>query len=240
MEVYTEVTYLVNALLILLSFEILCYLLNIKMNIRQLLLYVLSYNISILMLYIDFFPAFLVLYDFVLTLIYFKKLIYIYFPIYIFIYISLLSFLQFIMPDSFIFQGVLLIEGIHVSSFIVVGLFMFMICYLYISFCQMKVIGDELVDVCFMSKKCQGFIDNGNKVFYKGYPVIFISKHLMGEYEKIDTIEVETANKIERIDIALLDEIQIKDYKLQNVYIGVMSSNHYDCIIHSKILGGML
>ena len=59
MEVYLEVTYLINALMILLTFELLCYLLNIQMSQKELLKYVLTYNLSVLFLYIDFFDGFL-------------------------------------------------------------------------------------------------------------------------------------------------------------------------------------
>ena len=100
MEVYLEVTYLINALMILLTFELLCYLLNIQMSQKELLKYVLTYNLSVLFLYIDFFDGFLLLYDLLLSVFYFKKLTYIYYPLYLFIYISLLSFLSWILPSA--------------------------------------------------------------------------------------------------------------------------------------------
>ena len=47
MNVYIEVTYFMNAILILLCFEILSFLLNIQITIKKLCLYVFTYNISI-------------------------------------------------------------------------------------------------------------------------------------------------------------------------------------------------
>ena len=118
MEVYLEVTYAINALMILLTFELLCFLLNQQMTIKELFKYTLTYNISIIFLFIDFFDGFLLLYDLLLTLFYFKKLTYIYYPLFLFVYISLLAFLEMILPSSTIFQGVLLVEGFDFVSFL--------------------------------------------------------------------------------------------------------------------------
>ncbi|MEG0592922.1 MAG: hypothetical protein RR512_06380 [Coprobacillus sp.] len=112
--------------------------------------------------------------------------------------------------------------------------------YLYISFCKHKVKDDEWVNVSFFDKKCLGFIDTGNKVFYKGYPVIFISKKLIGEYEVIDKIDIETASQKETIDLTVFKEIEINHQKLHHVYVGILYSNEYDCILNSQLLGGLL
>lgn len=240
MEVYLEITYVMNASLILLSFELLCFLLNIQMNKKELFVYVLTYNISFILLYIDFFDGFLFVYDFILTFFYFKKLVYIYYPIYIFIYVSLLSFIELILPKSTLFQGILLIEGIHYMSILILAILLCVIVYFYIAYCRYKVNLQEMVRVSFLGITCLGFIDNGNKVFYKGYPVIFISKQLLKDYQKIDTIEISTANKIENIDIILIDEIEIQSLTLHHVYAGMMSSDEYDCILNSQLMGGFI
>ena len=141
MEVYLEVTYLINALMILLTFELLCYLLNIQMSQKELLKYVLTYNLSVLFLYIDFFDGFLLLYDLLLSIFYFKKLTYIYYPLYLFIYISLLSFLSWILPSAVIFQSVLIVEGIHFISLLIIGilcLLIFIFLFVSIRFIQMN------------------------------------------------------------------------------------------------------
>ena len=59
MNVYIEITYFMNALLILLSFEILSFLLNIRITKKRLCLYVLTYNISFVFLFIDLFTGFI-------------------------------------------------------------------------------------------------------------------------------------------------------------------------------------
>lgn len=240
MEVYLEVTYLINTLMIFMTFELLCFLLNLQITKKELLKYVLTYNISIIFLFIDFFDGFLLLYDFILTLFYFRKLTYIYYPLFLFIYISLLSFLEMMIPSSTIFQCVLLVEGFDFVSLMVISCMVICIFYLYITFCQQKIHKDELVDVCFLNKKCLGFVDNGNKVFYHGYPVIFISRVFLEEYEVIDRIEIETANQMEIIDLMMMEKIEINHQVLHHVYVGVMLSSEYDCILNSQLLGGML
>lgn len=240
MEVYIELTYLINALMILLSFELLCFLLNQQMSKKELFKYVLTYNISIIFLFIDFFDGFLLLYDLLLTLFYFRRLTYIYYPLYLFIYISLLSFIDMMLPSSLIFQGVLLVEGNDYLSMLIIGIMVVLIFYFYISYCQQKIQADEMVDVCYLGKECLGFVDNGNKVFYHGYPVIFMSQKMMGDYQKIDTIEIETASQKEYVDIVMVEEIEIHHHIMHHVYVGVMLSSEYDCILNSQLLGGML
>lgn len=240
MRVYLEVTYCMNAFIILLSFELLCFLLNIQMTKKELLKYVMTYNISFIFLFLDLFDGFILLYNLFLTFFYFRKQTYIYYPIYIFIYISLLSFLEFCLPHSLIFQGVLLIEELNITSISIIAFLSCIIIYFYVSFCSYKLNQEDMIDVSFLDIKCLGFIDNGNKVFYKGYPVIFISKHLLNEYRAIDTIDVSTAHSLETIDIILLDDIDINHQTLHHVYAGLMSSSEYDCILNTQLMGGLL
>lgn len=240
MEVYLEITYMMNALMILLTFEIMCFLLNIQMSKKELLKYMLTYNISLLFLYIDFFEGFLLFYDLFLTFFYFRKLTYIYYPLLVFIYISLVSFMEWILPSSTLFQGILLVEGFDFISLFIVGVIVICIFYFYISFCQQKIDQHELVDVSFFGKNCLGFIDNGNKVFYRGYPVVFISETLLDDYQAIDSIAIETALKKEKVDIIIIEEMEINHQLLHHVYAGVMSSFEYDCILNAQLLGGLL
>lgn len=240
MEVYVEMTYVLNAFLIFMSFELLCFLLNQRMLIKELLKYVFVYNISVVFLFIDFFEWFYFLYTFVLTVCFFRQLTYIYYPIFIFIYISLLSFFSMIIPDSTIFQCILIVEGLNLSSAVVIAMIVVCLCYFYIVFCKRKIDDHELVSVLIFGKECLGFIDNGNKVFYKGYPVSFLNKDVIGNYQKIDCIEVETATSTDLIDIVFVDEMKINQQSFYHIYIGIMNSSQYDCILNAQLLGGML
>lgn len=240
MEVYLEVTYMINAFLVLLSFELLCFLLNIQMNKKQLLTYVLTYNISCIFLYIDFFDGFLFLYDLFLTFFYFRKQVYIYYPIYLFIYVSLLSFLEYVLPHTAIFQGILIVEGMNFHSLFVLGILSVIIIYFYVSFCSYRIHEQDMIQVSFSGIHCMGLIDNGNKVFYKGYPVVFISESLLKDYESIDCIHIETAIGKEKIDIIVIDEMDVNYQTLHHVYVGVMKTSEYDCILNSQLMGGLL
>lgn len=240
MKVYLEITYCINAFIILLSFELLCFLLNIQMTKKELFQYVMTYNISFIFLYLDLFDGFILLYNLLLTFFYFRKQTYIFYPIYVFIYISLLSFLEFCLPHSLIFQGILIVEDLNMISMAILAVLTCVVVYFYISFCNYKLNQDDMIDVSFLDIQCLGFIDNGNRVFYKGYPVIFISKRLFHEYLPIDTIEISTAYSSERVDIILLDDIDINHQTLHHVYVGLMSSGEYDCILNTQLMGGLL
>lgn len=240
MEVYLEVTYLLNAFIILLTFEFLCFLLNQQLTIKELLKYTLTYNISILFLFIDFIDGFLLFYSFVLSLIYFKKSTYIYYPLLLFIYISIISFLEMILPLSSIFQCILIVEGFGFVSMMILAVLVIVICYFYIMFCKYKIKPSEMVKVCVNGKECEGFIDNGNEVFYKGHPVIFLTQEMIGDYVKIDSIEIETATSIKEVDITKVDEMMIHHHVFHQVYVGVITIKQYDCILNSELLGGLL
>ena len=239
MEVYIEVTYLVNLFIILLSFEILCFLLNIHMLAKNLFIYCLTYNISFILLYIDFFDGFLFLYFLLVTFIFFRKQTYIYYPIFLFVYISILSFLQFILPSSIMFQGVLLIENLGIYSLFIVGVLTIVIVYFYISFCHEVVHNDDMV-ISLDDHIYKGIVDSGNRVWYKGYPLIFIASEIVKQYDVVDTIYVNTAYQKEQVDVVLIKKIDINFETFYNVYAGKMNLKEYDCILNTYLLGGVL
>lgn len=240
MDVYVEITYILNAILILLTFELLCFLLNQHMTLKEMMKYMLLYNLSFLLLYVDVFPGFFIVYTFIISLILFRKLIYIYYPIFLFVYVSLVSFLEILLPSTIIFKGILLVEKMNISSFLIIILLGITGCYFYILFCQNKIQTTDYVKVCIKGKNYRGFIDTGNQVYYKGYPVIFVNQHMIQDECIIDTIEIETATQIENVDIILLDRIQIKNMVLRNIYVGIMNNECFDCILNKDILGGRL
>lgn len=238
MEVYIEVTYLINLFIILFSFEILCFLLNIQILAKNLFIYCLIYNISFILLYIDFFDGFLFLYFLVITYVFFRKRIYIYYPIYMFIYISVVSFLNYLLPESIVFQGILLIDKMEISSVIIIAVFFLIVAYFYVSFTQHHMRSDIVVKLD--NNLYKGIVDTGNRVWYKGYPLIFISDDLLNNYEVIDHIYVETAYQEEEVDIVLIKKIDINFETFYNVYAGKMKLNEYDCILNMYLLGGVI
>lgn len=239
MDVYIEVTYILNALIIFLSFEILSFLCNIRISKKEMFKYVLTFNISVLLIYVDVFEGFLLFYDLVLCIYFFRKQTYIYYPIFIFVYISLISFCDFL-SDMMIFQCILVIDGLHLSSLF----FVFLIClisfYFYIYYCSILLNHNDFVDVYINDHQYIGFIDSGNKVYYKGYPLIFFNKSLFYKYRAIDSIEIKTAVSKGIVDIIEIDEMMINHQSIHHLYAGLIDELEYDCILNTKLMGGII
>ncbi|MCD7894724.1 MAG: hypothetical protein LUG60_13640 [Erysipelotrichaceae bacterium] len=238
MEVYIEWTYLMNGFIILWTWEILCFLLNQLISIKKLMIYVLLYNVSLILLYMDMFNGWILLYDLVISILLFRKLVYIYYPLYIFIYISLISFMHFMIHDSLIFQGILIVRGLSISVMLIISVMVVILIYFYIHDCKNK-IHDDFVEVVLNHKHCLGFIDNGNKVTYQGCPVIFMNNDLI-EGDFVDRIEIEVVNRKQVIDIVQVKDILIDGFVLHDVYVGVLYDCEYDCILNNQLLGGFI
>ncbi len=240
MEVYLEITYLINALILLTTFEILTFILNVKISTKTLMKYVFTYNISIIFLFYDFSPGMIYIYFFLLTLMYYKKMIYVYFPLIVFIYISLTSFLEYLLPDTIMFQGILLVEGVNVPVLFFIGIFAFSMLFLFIQFMRQRLNRHDGIEVMINGRTCTAIIDTGNLVTYKGYPVIFIDPELTQGLDFIDEIEIETAIASEAIPIYSIPELKVEDKVLNNIYAGTMMTGKYKCILHANLLGGLL
>lgn len=239
MLVYTEITYLLNALMIFLSFEILAFLMNMKIEVKQMIKYVFSFNISIFLIYFDVFEGFLLVYDLLICLFFFKKQTYIYYPIFIFIYISLLSFFGFF-DNMIIFQCILIVDGFNIPSIFLISLIFVLSIYFYIYYCSLIISDYDYVDISLCNQQLKGFIDNGNKVYYKGYPLLFLNTSLINNYEIIDYIEITTAIQKETIAIIEIDEIMINHQSIHHLYAGLIDKLEYDCILSPKLMGGIL
>lgn len=241
MIVYIEVTYLLNALLLFLSFEILSFLCNIRITKKEMLKYMLSFNISFLLIYIDLFEGFLIFYDLILCILFFRKQTYLYFPIFIFIYISLLSFFDLCLSDFIVFQCILIVNGLHLSSMMVMVIVFLLAIYFYIYYCSYILENkDDYVDIFIDDHQYLGFIDNGNQVYYKGYPLVFLNKKICNDYCVIDHIEIQTATSTKEIEIIEIDDIMINHQLLHHIYVGLIEELEYDCILSPKLMGGII
>ncbi len=137
------------------------------------------------------------------------------------------------------FQGVLLIENIQISSFFIVGVLTLIVAYFYVSFCHEIVHNDDMI-ISLDNNFYKAIVDSGNRVWYKGYPIIFIASELVKQYDVVDTIYVDTAYKKEKVDIVLIKKIDINFETFYNVYAGKMNLKEYDCILNTYLLGGVL
>lgn len=239
MEIYIEVVYIINCIVLFFTFEILFFLLNCHTNLRKLFHYILSYNISFILLYIDLFQGFILIYYLILSIFYFKKNSYIYYPLFVFIYMSILSFSRFLIKESYIYHGILIIDSINISVIYPFVLFLISLIYVFIYFIKTKA-HTFLVNVCFDDYSITGFIDTGNFVIYKGFPVIFMNKKYLNEYMIIDCIEIKSVIGIEYINIVEVKNIKINNRIIDFAYVGLMNECEYDCILNNQILGGML
>ncbi len=239
MDVYIEIIYILNSIIIAFSFEILFFLLNCQIDLKKLFQYVLTYNISLVLLYIDVFNGFILLYNLIISIFFFKKQIYIYYPLYTFIYMSVLTFINKLISSSYIFQGILLIEKIEISTLMILSFFLLILIYLYILYCRNK-INNSITYVYFDNYTCKALIDSGNLVYYKGYPVIFIKQKYLMNYDIIDKILINSIGGYKLVNIVLLKSIKINEIILHNVYVGIIDEGEYDCILNYQLLGGML
>lgn len=239
MEVYLEIIYILNGIVLAFTFEILFFLLNIQIDLKKLFQYVLTYNISLVLLYIDFHTGFTLFYYLLISVIYFKKQVYIYYPLFIFIYISVITFINHYINTSTIYQGILIIETLDSSMIIIFALFLLTIIYFYIVYIKNK-IHTTLTSVVFNQISLKALIDTGNTVYYKGYPVIFIKRKYLRDYRVLETISVNSITGIQDIEIIKIKNIKINNIDFYNVYSGIMDEGEYECILNTQLLGGML
>lgn len=239
MEIYIEIIYILNSIILFYAFEILFFLLNCHASLNKLFHYVITYNISIILLYIDLFQGFILFYYLVLIIIYFKSNAYIYYPLFIFIYMSILSFMNMVIKNSSIYQGILLVESMSMSLIIFLCLFILSLIYFFIYYYKTK-IQDYKVTIIIKGQKYIGLIDTGNHASYKGYPIIFVNKSICTQHEIIDYIEIRTLSGYKSIAIIKMNNIKINNRLIESIYAGIMENNEYDFILNNKILGGML
>ena len=85
MEVYVELTYCMNGILFIMTYEMISLLLNINWSFLKILFLSFLSNISIVLIYIDYLPYISFLYWIVLFLFIFKKQFFLYFPVFLII-----------------------------------------------------------------------------------------------------------------------------------------------------------
>ena len=83
MEIYIELTYIINAFVYIIVFEILSILLNVNWSLYKIILYSFLCNISLILIYIDYLPYISLLYWGLIFLGLFRKQFFLYFPAFI-------------------------------------------------------------------------------------------------------------------------------------------------------------
>ena len=108
MEVYIELTYLTNYLIILVALEMMAILISKEMSYLMVIKHSFYLSGVILLLYLDSYSWLIILIWAVVFLCLYQRQIFLYYPIFIFVYFSLLLFASSIIPEAFIYNGILI------------------------------------------------------------------------------------------------------------------------------------
>lgn len=245
MDVYIELTYIINAFIYIVVFEILAILLNINWSLKKILLYSFLCNISLILIYIDYLPYISLFYWFFVFMLLFRKQIFLYFPAYIIVYFSILLFINTLIENSFIYNGILITPASYTDiAVICVSLIFAIIEYMYVVYSKKKIITDQyFYDVRFLYQHhtytCQGFLDSGNNAYYLGFPLIFIKRGIVKDYQSIDICLIDSLSE-KQVDIIQVDSFWVNDQLLHDVYIGIIDHMQYDCLLNKELMGGIL
>lgn len=245
MEVYLELTYLCNYIIILVAIEMLGILLNKEMTYLKALQHSFYLSLIILLLYFDQHSwLILIIWLFVFYLLY-QKQIFLYYPTFIFIYFSILYFTSSLIPEAFIYNG-LLIAPVNISNLMLftVGLLMILIQVMFIVYLKRKVRINDYLYVMKLNyqQQCyemQGFLDSGNEVYYNGFPLILIKEGVIKDYQIIDIMQLNDLRS-DVIEIIKVNELMINHQVLKDVYVGIIKGIQYDCLLNKALMGGVL
>ena len=150
MEIYIELTYIINAFVYIIVFEILSILLNVNWSLYKIILYSFLCNISLILIYIDYLPYISLLYWGLIFLGLFRKQFFLYFPAFIIVYFSVLLFIHSLIESSFIYNGILITPTSYTDIVVICIAIVFVIVeYLYIDVVCKSVYGKEFVKSVF-------------------------------------------------------------------------------------------
>lgn len=245
MEVYIEVIYIVNLLIIMLVYEMMAILLNIEMGYKKICLYSVITNITFLVLYLDKISYLICFVWGILFFILFKRQVFLFYPTFLILYFSTIYFIQSLQQNSYIYNGILITPMQYTSGItIILGGIFIILQVLFIVYCKNKLrittyIYPLTLDYQNHQIHCNGFLDSGNEVYYLGFPLALINKAVIKEYLSIDTIYVESIATCS-IEIIKVDSMIVNNQVLKNIYMGVVENIQYDCLLNKQLMGGVL
>lgn len=245
MEVYIELTYLINAFIFMIVFEMISILLNVKWSFKRIIIYSFSCNISLILIYIDYFPYISLIYWLFLFILLFKKQFFLYFPVYLIIYFSVLLFINTLIENSFIYNGILITPTHYTDIAVLCVSFLFMIIeFMYFVYIRKKATKQNyLYEIHFSYLEKQyhlsAFLDSGNEAYYRGFPLIFIKRGIIQDYHCIDTYMIDNFS-YRMVDIISIDKIFINQQELRHVYVGIIDDIHYECLLNKDLMGGVI
>lgn len=245
MEVYIELTYLVNYLFILLAVEMMAILLSKEISYFEVVKQSFYLSLVIGLLYVDYYGyLILIIWAVILTCLY-QKQVFLYYPVFIFAYFSLVYFCSSLIDQAFIYNGILITPiNVGIAGLMIVSILAVLMQVMFIVYLKRKVrIGEFLYDlqIIYHDQKylITGFLDSGNEVYYQGFPLILINERVIEDYQIIDVIGLNDLRS-DQIDVIKLDSLQINKQTLNNIYAGIISNIQYDCLLNKALMGGVL
>lgn len=245
MEVYIELTYLVNYLFILLAVEMMAILLSKEISYFEVVKQSFYLSLVIGLLYVDYYGyLILIIWAVILTCLY-QKQVFLYYPVFIFAYFSLVYFCSSLIDQAFIYNGILITPiNVGVAGLMIVSILAVLMQVMFIVYLKRKVrIGEFLYDlqIIYHDQKylITGFLDSGNEVYYQGFPLVLINERVIEDYQIIDVIGLNDLRS-DQIDVIKLDSLQINKQSLNNIYAGIISNIQYDCLLNKALMGGVL
>ncbi len=245
MEVYIEFTYLSNFIIILVSLEMMGILLSKEMTYLQVLKHSFILSLGTLLLYVDKYSWIILITWMIMFYCLYHKQIFLYYPIFIFIYFSTLFFTSSLIPDAFIYNGILITPLNSTSMMLfVISLLVILIQVMFIIYLKRKVrINSYLYPI---KLECndkeyliEGFLDSGNEVYYEGFPLILIKTGIIEDYDIIDIMELNDLRS-EYIEIVKVNRITVNKQLLHDIYVGIIRGIQYDCLLNKALMGGVL
>lgn len=245
MDVYIELVYVINLLIIMIALMMTSILLNTNWLLKKIIKDSLLLNISWIAIFVNPISWLIIIIWLVIFLCIFRKQTFLYYPVYLFVYFSLLFFNNSLINDSLIYNGFLItpISYIDISLFFVATFFI-IVFVLYISYINKKVTNESyFYDLVLTVNHCKyylkGFMDSGNEVFYQGFPLILVNSKLINNYITIDCLTIDNINDL-KINISMASSCFINKQELNNIYIGIIDNIKYDCLLNKQLMGGII
>lgn len=244
MEVYIEVTYLINGFILMVVFEMMAILLNVEWQWKKIIGYSCLCNISLLVIYMNQYLYLSFFIWLIVFLIIFKKQIFLYYPIFLIVYFSVLLFVKSLIVESFIYNGVLITPtNFFDMTVVIVCIFFSIMQVMFLIYLKKKIMNQTFIyDVRIKydgkTYRLTGFLDSGNEAFYQGYPLIFFKKSLFEQYQVIDQITLQPA--MIEADIIKIESMTINHQTIHDIYAGLIDHIEYDCLLNKQLMGGVI
>lgn len=245
MEIYVELTYLTNFLVIFSSLEMLGILLSKEFTYITVLKQSVLLSFVTFLLYVDNYSWLILLIWLIIFYLLYRKQIFLFYPVFLFIYFSILYFASSFINESLIYNGILLVPVNFSSGLLfIVGLLFGLLQVMFIVYLKRKVRISSFMyplQLIYNGKKykIKGFLDSGNEVYYEGFPLILINQEVIDQYLVIDVLQLNDLRS-DFIEIIKAEKLIVNNQQLENIYLGVIKGISYDCLLNKSLMGGVL